>query len=131
MSEKKKHKVLVIDDEILIREVVKAALEHSDFEAVAVDSVKSAEAALKASKPDLVLLDIYMPEVNGLDLLRKLKAGPDTSKIPVIILSGSQELFDVLTVQYEGVYDYLTKPVDNRVLIAKIKKMLHLPADAR
>jgi DNA-binding response OmpR family regulator len=131
MGEKKKHKVLIIDDEILIREVVKAALEHSDFEAVAADSVRAAEAQIKTGKPDLVLLDIYMPEINGLDLLRKLKASPETSQIPVIILSGSQELFDVLTVQFEGVYDYLTKPVDNRVLINKIKKMLKMPADAR
>ena len=125
MSEKKK-KVLVIDDEVLIREVVKATLVNSNFEAVTLESPKEAEAVIRKTKPDLILMDVYMPELNGLELLKKLKKDPETAKIPVIIFSGSQERSDILGGQQIGVYEYVTKPVDNRVLIAKIRSVLNL-----
>lgn len=121
-----KQKVLVIDDDELIREVVKAALNHSDFEAVTLESPKQAEETIRKSKPDLILMDLYMPELNGLELLRRLKKEPSTARIPVIILTGSLEREDVLGGQKEGVYEYVTKPVDNRVLIAKIRDVLKL-----
>ena len=125
MSEKKK-KVLVIDDEILIREVVKAALNHSNFEAITLESPNQADAVIRKTKPDLILMDLYMPELNGLELLRTLKKDPETARIPVIIFSGSQEREDVIGGQKAGVYEYVTKPVDNRVLIAKIRDVLRL-----
>ncbi len=120
----RKRKVLVIDDDVLIREVVKAALNHSNFEAVTLESAKDAEALIRKAKPDLILVDLYMPELNGLELLRRLKNDPETARIPAIIFSGSQERDDVIGGQQAGVYEYLTKPVDNRVLIAKILDVL-------
>ncbi len=125
MSEKKK-KVLVIDDEVLIREVVKATLVNSNFEAVTLESPKEAEAVIRKTKPDLILMDLYMPELNGLEILKRLKKDPETAKIPVIIFSGSQERADILGGQQIGVYEYVTKPIDNRVLVAKIRSVLNL-----
>ena len=122
----KKHKVLIIDDEILIREGVKAALQHSNFEALTLESPARAEAVVRQAKPDLIIMDLYMPELNGLELLRKLKKERATAEIPVIIFTGSQERVDVISGQHAGAYEYVTKPVDNDVLIDKIRKMLHL-----
>ena len=121
-----KHKVLIIDDEILIREVVKAALLHSNFEAVTLESPALAETFVRQAKPDLILMDLYMPELNGLELLRKLKKERATAEIPVIIFTGSHERVDVISSQHAGAYEYVTKPVDNDVLIDKIRKMLHM-----
>ncbi|MBI3551674.1 MAG: response regulator [Elusimicrobia bacterium] len=126
MTDLKKYKVLVIDDEILIREVVKAALQHFDFEAVTLESPSLADTVIRKTKPDLIVMDLYMPELNGLQLLRKLKADPELEKIPVIIFTGSGERVDVLSGQQAGVYEYITKPVDHNVLIARIRKLLRL-----
>lgn len=129
--EARKHKVLIIDDEVLIREVVKAALLHSNFEAATLESPSLAETVIRQSKPDLILMDLYMPELNGLELLRKLRQDPKTADIPVIIFSGSHSKVDVISGQHAGAYEYVTKPVDNQVLVEKIRKILHLEESKR
>lgn len=133
MSEKKK-KVLVIDDDVLIREVVKATLEHFDFEAVTLESPTQAGAVIRKTKPDLILMDLYMPELNGIELLKTLKDDPETARIPVIMLTGSRDRTDVIEVQKAGVYEYVTKPIDNQALMAKVREVLRMAApkgDAR
>ena len=126
----KKYKVLIIDDEELLRETVKLALVDADFEAVALESPKLAQTVVKQSRPDLILLDIYMPEIDGFSLCRALQADPETKKIPIIILTGSNQTVDVVAGIQAGAYEYLTKPIDGRILVEKIQKILRLPRDA-
>ena len=122
----RKYKILVIDDDELIREVVKLALCHADFEAVALEDPKLALAVVKQSKPDLILLDLYMPEINGLDLLRRLRADPAAKEIPIIVFTGSNETIDQVVAADAGAYEYVKKPVSGEALIAKIRKVLKL-----
>lgn len=123
---KKKYKILIIDDDVLIRETVKLALAHADFEPVALESPALAHTVVRKSKPDLILMDLYMPELNGLDLLRQLQADPATKRIPVIIFTGSTETVDVISGIEAGAYEYIAKPVDGTVLIDKIRKALKI-----
>src|SRR5579883_2929793 len=121
---KRKLKILIIDDDELIREVVKLALANADFEAVALESPSLAQTVVKQTKPDLILLDLYMPELNGLDLMRKLQSDPSTKKVPVIVFTGSNETVDVISAIQAGAYEYVAKPVDGGTLIDKIRKVL-------
>ena len=127
MSEHRK-KVLIIDDDELIREIVKLALSHSDFEAATLESPGLALTVIKRSRPDLILMDIYMPELNGLELCRMLKSDPQTRSIPIIIFTGSGETVDVMGGADAGAVDYITKPVAPQVLVDKIRKVLRIGA---
>ena len=128
MAEKgeKKYKILIIDDDDLIREVVKIALSHAQFEVVALEEPKLAQTVVKQSKPDVILLDLYMPEINGLDLLRKLRADAATKAIPIIVFTGSNETVDKVVAEDAGAYEYVRKPVSGEALIAKVRKVLDL-----
>ena len=123
---KKKPKILIIDDDVLVRETVKIALAAADFDAVGLESPELAQTVIRQSKPDLILMDIYMPELGGLDLCRKLKADPETAKIPIVILTGSRETIDVMSGIYAGAFEYITKPVGGDVLINKIRSILKI-----
>jgi DNA-binding response OmpR family regulator len=124
----KKLKILIIDDEPLIREVVKLALDHADFDAVALESPKLAMTVIKQSKPDLVLMDLYMPELNGLDLVRALQADAATKRIPVIVMTGSNETIDNISAIQAGAFEYVAKPISAQALIEKIRRVLRLEA---
>ncbi len=118
--------VMVVDDELLIRETIRAALEHSGFSVMAVDEGGKALELILTRKPDLLILDLYMPDVNGWEICRKLKADPATAAIPVMIFSGSNEPVDVMSGIDAGAYDYITKPIDTEVLVKKIRQKLKL-----
>jgi len=117
-------KVLIIDDDDMLRATLKIALGYVDFDAV--DSGEAAEAFGLASsiKPDVILLDLYMPGINGIEILKKLKAEKDTARIPVVIFTGSGEVKDVMEGINAGAFDYIVKPVDSRLLVEKIRKAL-------
>lgn len=74
--------------------------------------------------PDLVLLDLMLPDISGLEICKKIKDSPKTSDIPVIILSARSDEYDILTGFNFGCYDYITKPFSEKVLIARIKSAL-------
>ena len=121
---KRKPKVLIIDDDAIVRETVRIALGTGGFEAVTLESPALAHVVVRQSKPDLILMDLYMPELNGLDLCRRLKADPETKRIPVIIFTGSNDTVDVISGLDAGAFEYITKPVDGDLLIEKIRAIL-------
>ncbi len=118
--------VMVVDDELLIRETIRAALEHAGFSVMSVDEGSKALDLILTRKPDLLILDLYMPDVNGWEICRKLKADAATASIPVMIFSGSNEPVDVMSGIDAGAYDYITKPIDTEVLVKKIRQKLKL-----
>ena len=129
----RRRKVLVIDDDELVRETIRLALKHEGFDAVTAEAPVMGDVVARQTKPDLILLDLYMPEMNGLDLLRKLKADGATKDIPVVVFTGSSETIDVMSAIQSGAREYIAKPIDGRRLMEKIRQVLKMPArsDAR
>lgn len=116
-------KILVIDDEVLVRETVKLALVHEGFQVFTLDDPVKAKDRIRELAPDLVILDIYMPGLNGLDICRWLKAEPECRHIPVLIFTGSNQTIDVMSSIEAGAFEYVAKPVDGGVLVAKIRAL--------
>lgn len=118
----KKNKILIIDDDVLIRETVKIALEHVGFNVQVAPDGQRAFDCVRDEKPDLIVLDLYMPGMNGWEFCRSLKADAATKDIPVMIFTGSNETVDVMSGLEAGAFEYITKPVDGAMLVKKIKK---------
>ncbi|MGH2930190.1 MAG: response regulator [Solirubrobacteraceae bacterium] len=118
---------MIVDDDLMIRETVRLALEHEGFGVRVIEDPATALAAVRAEKPDLVLLDMYMGGVDGREIARGLKAESATSKIPVVFFTGSNEPVDVVTGLDAGAIDYIAKPIDGELLVAKIRSILKLP----
>lgn len=119
-----KEKILVVDDEEDILELVRYNLAKEGYR---VSCVTSGELALKEAKegaPDLILLDLMLPGLDGLDVCKRLKNDPVTSVIPIIMLTAKGEDADIVTGLELGAEDYVTKPFSPRVLLARLKACL-------
>jgi two-component system alkaline phosphatase synthesis response regulator PhoP len=121
-------RVVIVDDDLLIRETVRISLEHSGFAVHVVEDPSTALAFIRAEKPDLVVLDMYMGGVDGREIARRLKSDPSTAKLPVVFFTGSNEAVDVVTGFDAGAVEYIAKPIDGEVLVAKIRSILRMPA---
>lgn len=120
-----KVKILVVDDEPNIAEVVRLYLEHSDYRAILLNRGQEVISTVLEERPDLVILDIMLPDVSGYELcglIRKLD-GP-AAQTPVIFLSAKGESIDKLRGFNLGVDDYIVKPFDPNEMIARIKAVL-------
>lgn len=116
--------ILVVEDEDDIRELIELNLSREGYQ---VESVASGEDALRAvskSAPDLVLLDLMLPGVDGLEVCRRIKKNAATSNIPVVIVTAKGEEPDVVAGLELGADDYVTKPFSPRVLLARIRAVL-------
>jgi len=117
-------KILIVDDNPDLIAVLKVRLESFGYEVVAAeDGVKCLEKAGR-DKPDLILLDILMPEMDGFQALKKLKEDELTKAIPVIMLTAKDKIDDVTKANALGAEDFIVKPFDYRVMVEKIRKML-------
>lgn len=119
-------KILVIDDDQLVREALKMSLVHAGFEAITLEGPQLTLAVVKAQRPDAIILDLYMPEGSGLDLCRELTKDTETRTIPIIVFSGSNETVDVMAGIQAGAIEYIAKPVDPDVMIAKLRAILKI-----
>jgi len=118
------HRILVVDDEDDLLELVRYNLAK---EGHTVDCVGSGEEALKAVRrqpPDLIVLDLMLPAVDGLEVCRRLKADPKTRDIPILMLTAKSEEADMIAGLERGADDYVAKPFSPRVLSARIKALL-------
>ncbi len=119
-----KGKILVVDDEPDIIELVRYNLAKEGYRVQTVLSGEKALAAADEGVPDLVLLDLMLPGVDGLDVCRRLKANPRTAHIPIIMLTAKVEDADIVTGLELGADDYVTKPFSPRVLVARVRTVL-------
>ena len=117
-------KVLVVDDEENIRTLVHFNLEKAGYAVEVASNGKEALDQIALSKPDLVILDLMLPVIDGLDVCRQLKGKPSTSSIPIIMLTAKSEEVDRVIGLELGADDYMTKPFGPRELIARIKAVL-------
>ena len=115
--------VLVVDDNpVNVRILVDSLQKEYDLR-VAKTGAKALESAL-AYRPDLILLDIMMPELNGFEVCKQLKKNPDTAKIPVIFLTAKENEIDEILGLEIGADDYISKPISPRKVLARIKSVI-------
>jgi DNA-binding response OmpR family regulator len=116
--------VLVVDDERDIAEMICYNLERNGFSAVAAhDGNQALELATK-DRPDLIILDIMMPGMDGTEVTRRLKADPRTASIPLVMLTAKGEETDIVVGLTLGADDYVTKPFSVKVLLARLNTVL-------
>jgi two-component system cell cycle response regulator len=116
--------VLVIDDSVLIHSLVRVRLEDEPVEVHFADSGRAGLEIAASLKPDLILLDVDMPEMDGFEACRRLKADPATSAIPVVFLSGASTAQQKVQGLDLGAVDYVTKPFDPAELRARVRAAL-------
>lgn len=120
-----KKKVMVVDDDKNFLELVKLNLEETgEYEVVALLNAKDIISQVIRLKPDIILLDILMPVMDGIEVCDILNDNPDTRGIPIIIVSSLDKAVDKLKAYKRGVIDFLVKPIEKDNLIAKLEKML-------
>ena len=117
-------RVLIVDDNEETVRLIEEAFSKAGFSVRSASNGADCIKAIEADLPDLVILDVYMPVLNGLDALQLLRHMPDTKEIPAIILSGSGEYQDVRAGWAAGAEVYLTKPVRVGAVIAAARWML-------
>ena len=118
------YKILIVDDENAIREMIKVALELAGFKCIEAASAVKAMPLIVDERPDLILLDWMMPEVSGIELLRRLRRDELTKEIPIILLTAKAEEQNTVQALDSGADDYMTKPFRPQELTARIKSLL-------
>lgn len=116
-----KGKILVIDDEYKIRALIELYLLENEFEVLCADSGASGLLAVEQNKPDVIILDIMIPDMTGFEICKCIREKYD---IPIIFLSCLQEAETIISGLELGGDDYMTKPFDPNVLVAKINALL-------
>ncbi|MCG8672859.1 MAG: response regulator [Pseudomonadales bacterium] len=117
-------RVLIIDDDKLVRKIISRAI-SSEYEVITAENGDLGLATAETEKPDLILLDVEMPGINGYEVCDRLKQNSDTSGIPVVFLSGRTSLRERMLGYEAGGADFITKPCETQELLAKLKVLLH------
>jgi two-component system, OmpR family, alkaline phosphatase synthesis response regulator PhoP len=116
--------ILVIDDELDILELLDYNLAKQGYDVTCANSGEDALTKLTLCRPDLVLLDLMLPGIDGLDVCKAMKRNAQMANIPIIMLSARGEEADIVTGLELGADDYLTKPFSPSVLLARVKAVL-------
>lgn len=121
----KKGKILVVDDEVYIVHILDFSLGMEGYEVITALDGEEALAKSLEHKPDLIVLDIMMPKMDGYEVCKRLKADAATSAIPVILLSAKGRNVDQKMGFEAGAEDYITKPFSPRKLVERINALLN------
>jgi CheY-like chemotaxis protein len=124
-------KILLADDSLTIQKVVELTFSDSDYELVCVSNGQKALERVREQRPDLILADVVMPEKNGYEVCEAIKGNPATSRIPVVLLSGTFEPFDRERAERIGADAIVSKPFDSQQLLGQVEALLdRVPAAA-
>src|SRR5262245_57840799 len=121
-------RILVVDDNATNVDILVTRLSNHGFEIVTAADGEQALAAAREHTPDLILLDIMMPKIDGVEVCRQLKADAALPFMPVIMVTAKTDSKDVVAGLDAGGDEYLTKPVDGAALVARVKSMLRIKA---
>lgn len=121
-------RILVVDDMAENVDILKTRLESRGYEVITAGDGEAALAAVRESRPDLILLDVMMPRLDGIAATKRLKADASLPFIPVILVTAKADAKDVIMGLDAGGDDYLTKPVDQAALVARVRSMLRIKA---
>jgi DNA-binding response OmpR family regulator len=119
-----KPKILVVDDSITVREIVRRVLEEEGFEVITSGDGRDALHRVEAEHPDLVLLDIVLPEFDGYEICRRIKSVESFKNLPIILITGRSQLVDEQELKNIGAADYVLKPIDPMMIVGKINHLL-------
>jgi len=124
-----KYHILIVDDEEDILELVRYNLELDGFQTTCVINGEQALKKTRTEKPDLIVLDLMLPNIDGLDVCRILKNDSKTKNIPILMLTARGEEADIVRGLEIGADDYVTKPFSPKILVARVKTLLRRYAE--
>jgi CheY-like chemotaxis protein len=116
--------IMVVDDSQTVRNIMALILHRAGYRSVRVASAMEALHTLRELIPDLIFLDITLPGMDGLDVCKIIKENPRTKQVPVIMLSGNNEVFDKVMGRLAGASDYITKPFEPEIILNCIRSFL-------
>ena len=119
-----KEKILVVDDEEDILELLRFNLSREGCQVSCASSGEEALRLVQSEIPDLVVLDLMLPGIDGLEVTRRLKSDPNTKHLPIVMLTAKGEEADIVTGLELGADDYVTKPFSPRILVARVRAVL-------
>jgi two-component system phosphate regulon response regulator PhoB len=120
----KKHSVLVVEDEKEIAELIELHLTRAGIDASIARSGRAALESIRKSVPDAVVLDLMLPDVDGLEVCRRIRQSHDQRQLPIIMVTAKGEESDIVAGIELGADDYVTKPFSPRVLVARVQSAL-------
>ena len=121
-------RILVVDDNATNRDIITTRLETHGYETLQAADGEEALAAVKQHRPDLVLLDVMMPKVDGIEACRRLKGDATLPFLPIILVTAKVDSKDIVAGLDAGADEYLTKPVDQAALVARVRSVLRVKA---
>ncbi len=122
--------VMIVDDSPTIRKILGLTLERAGYKVVAEPDGESAIERLAQLVPDLILLDIAMPKLDGYEVCKRIKQDPRTASVPVVMLSGKGAYFDKVKGHMAGAMEYLTKPFETPAVLAVVTSCCEQSAEA-
>ena len=117
-------RILVVEDQQDNRQILRDLLESANYVVIEVEDGEQALAAVRAQRPDLILMDVQLPILDGFEATRRIKADPELNSIPVIVVTSYALGGDESKARAAGCDGYVTKPYSPRQLLAKIKQYL-------
>lgn len=120
---KKRAKILIVDDEKIIQEVMTCVLRKKGFITGIAENGKQALEKITQDKPDIIILDIVMPQMGGLEVYKRLRENPETRHIPIIFLSAEESIKHAIVTQEKTITEYIEKPCDIEYLVKRIKSL--------
>lgn len=124
LSGKNRKRILVVEDEKDLNDLIKINLERNGYQAFTASDGNTALEIAAREIPDLILLDLMMPGIDGTEVARRLKADPATANIPIVMLTAKSEETDVVVGLTIGADDYVTKPFSMKILLARLSTVL-------
>ncbi|MBI4611451.1 MAG: response regulator [Candidatus Rokubacteria bacterium] len=121
-------RILVVDDNLMNVEIIQSRLAVHGYEILTAADGEEALAVARAAQPDLILLDVMMPKLDGTEVCRRLRADASFPFTPIILVTAKADSRDVVAGLEAGADEYLTKPVDQAALVARVKSMLRIKA---
>jgi class 3 adenylate cyclase/CheY-like chemotaxis protein len=119
-------RILVVDDDATNVKILQTRLAAEGYDVVTAADGEQALAAAEAHRPDLVLLDVMMPKLDGVEVCRRLKADPRMSFTPIVLVTAMADARDIVAGLDAGADEYLTKPVEHQALLARVRSMLRI-----